>query len=41
MLQFEEQRLKLEGIKEDIKDLGEALGIEKLKKFLGRYFSLV
>lgn len=31
MLQFEEQKLKLEGIKEDIKELGEALGIEKLK----------
>ncbi len=31
MLQFEEQRLKLEAIEGDIKELGEALGIEKLK----------
>ncbi len=31
MLQFEEQRLRLEAIEGDIKELGEALGIEKLK----------
>lgn len=31
MLQFEEQKLKLEGFKDAIDELGEALGIEKLK----------
>ena len=31
MLQFEEQRLKLEAIETDIKELGEALGIDRLK----------
>ena len=31
MLQFEEQKLKLEGFKNSIDELGEALGIEKLK----------
>ncbi len=31
MLQFEEQRLKLEAIEGDIKELGEALGIDRLK----------
>lgn len=31
MLQFEEQKLKLEGFKSGIDELGEALGIEKLK----------
>ena len=34
MLQFEEQKLKLENIREDIKELGEALGIEKLTNFI-------
>lgn len=31
MLQFEEQKLKLEGFKDAITELGEALGIEKIK----------
>ena len=31
MLQFEEQKLKLEGFKDAITELGEALGMEKLK----------
>jgi len=32
MLQFEEQRLRLEDNRAELKDLGEALGIEKLKE---------
>ena len=32
MLQFDELRLRLEGIKPDIDDLASALGIEKIKE---------
>ncbi len=32
MLQFEEQKIRLSGLDKDIKDLGEALGLEYLKK---------
>ena len=34
MLQFEEQKLKLENIRNDIAELGEALGIDKLVNFI-------
>ena len=34
MLQFEEQRLRLQGLEGSIRELGDALGIDKLKNSL-------